>query len=134
MRPIDAAESIESPVLVPLVRIAHARSGDKGNDALIAILARKQEFLPFIARSLSAEMVRERFAHVLQGDVVRYDVPGSHAFIFRLYDSLGGGGLASLRMDPQGKAFAQMLLDLPVALPASLIEKYGLTPLPGALS
>jgi hypothetical protein len=126
LQPIDAASPAEATVDVPLVQVAHARSGDKGNDALIAVLARKPEYLPHIARSLSAEKVAQRFRHVLSGKVVRYDVPGTNAFIFQLLGALGGGGLASLRMDPQGKAFAQMLLDAPIAVPASWIERHGL--------
>jgi hypothetical protein len=119
--------SDEPAVEVRLVELAHARSGDKGDDAQIAILARKPEFLPYISIALSAELVGARFAHVLKGDVTRFDVPGTNAFIFQLRNILGGGGLASLRIDPQGKAFAQMLLDAPVAVPASWLRRYGLS-------
>lgn len=125
MPPISAA-TLEGPaVIVPLIALAHARSGDKGNDAMIAILAREPEFLPYIARSLTAEAVAERFHHVLDGEVVRYDVPGTDAFIFHLYKVLGGGGLASLRIDPQGKAFGQMLLDATVEIPADMAARHG---------
>jgi hypothetical protein len=130
---INPADLPDSPAAVALIELAHARSGDKGNDALLAVLARKPEYLPFIARSITVDVARRRFAHVLEGDVIRYDVPGSHAFIFRLYDALGGGGLASLRMDPQGKALAQMLLDLPVEIPAKMLQEHGLTPMSPSL-
>lgn len=127
MAPIAAA-SPEGPVVaVPLIALAHARSGDKGNDAMIAVLAREPEFLPYIAHSLTAEVVAQHFQHILEGEVVRYDVPATDAFIFRLYKILGGGGLASLRIDPQGKAFGQMLLDAVIEIPADMAARHGLT-------
>lgn len=124
--PSIVAATVDGPVMsVPLIQLAHARSGDKGNDALIAILARRPAYLPFIARSLTAESVAKRFAHVLAGDVTRYEVPGVDAFVFQLRDALGGGGLASLRIDPQGKAFGQMLLEAIVDVPVSWAEEHG---------
>jgi hypothetical protein len=57
--------------------------------------------------------------HVLKGRVERFDLPGIHGLNFLLHNALGGGGVASLRNDPQGKAFAQMLLDYPVEVPAA---------------
>lgn len=119
---IDAASPDGEMTVVPLVSIAHARSGDKGNDALVAVLARQPHYLPFIARTVTADAVAAWFDHVVKGDVSRFDVPGSNAFIFQMRDALGGGGLASLRIDPQGKAFGQMLLDMPVEIPASWLD------------
>jgi hypothetical protein len=107
---------------VPLVTIAHGRSGDKGNNANIGIIARKAEFLPIIREQLSAEAVADYFAHLLEGGVDRYDLPGIHAVNFVLHEVLGGGGIASLRADPQGKAYAQILLDFPVRVPNTLLE------------
>ncbi len=124
---IEAADPGKDSVTVPLVAIAHARSGDKGDDGLIAVLARKPEYLPYIACAVSAEAVAERFKHFLRGNVVRHDVPGTHAFIFELRNSLGGGGLASLRIDPQGKTFGQILLEAPVAVPAAMAARDKLT-------
>ena len=71
-------------------------------------------------------MVADYFAHVLEGAVERYELPGIGAFNFMLHDSLGGGGVASLRMDPQAKAYAQMLLDIEIPLPESLARTHGL--------
>lgn len=56
----------------------------------------------------------------MRGAVQRYDLPGTHALNFMLHEALGGGGMASVRMDSQGKAYAQMLLDHPVPVPAEL--------------
>ena len=105
---------------VPLIALALARSGDKGNHANIGVIARKPEYLPWIAAALDETTVAEHFSHVLEGAVERWYLPGIQALNFLLRDSLGGGGVASLRMDPQGKAFAQMLLDFPIPVPAAI--------------
>jgi hypothetical protein len=59
----------------------------------------------------------------LQGDVHCWDVPGIHALNFLLKNSLGGGGMASLNIDPQGKAYAQQLLDIKVPVPSAIAEE-----------
>ncbi|MCZ6552263.1 MAG: terpene utilization protein AtuA, partial [SAR324 cluster bacterium] len=110
---------------VPLGLLAWGRSGDKGDHANIGVMARRPEFVPLLRAILSEEVVAGYFAHILRGDVVRYELPGLNAFNFVLHHVLGGGGTASLRMDPQGKAFAQMLLDLPMEVPAEWVDRYG---------
>jgi hypothetical protein len=120
------APSGSPDVQVPLIRLAVARSGDKGNHSNIGVMARHAEFLPWIAASLSETAVAEWMAHVLDSDlgqVTRWYLPGSHSLNFLLENSLGGGGVASLRIDPQGKAFAQQLLQMPVTIPANLAEQ-----------
>lgn len=94
--------------------LAYTRSGDKGNSCNIGVIARHPAFLPFIRHALTEERVAQYFAHVFQGPPVvkRYEVPGIHALNFVLENSLGGGGIASLRPDPQGKAFGQILSDI----------------------
>ncbi len=101
-----------------LVDLAFARSGDKGNSANIGVLARKPEYLCFIRAALTAESVDRWFKHCAEGPVHRWDMPGIHGLNFLLENALGGGGMASIRIDPQGKAFAQMLLDFPIPVPA----------------
>ncbi|WP_019456603.1 acyclic terpene utilization AtuA family protein [Acinetobacter sp. GG2] len=111
---------------VPLIEIAHARSGDKGNHSNIGVIARKAEYLPWIRAALTEQVVASYMQHVLdakKGRVIRYELPGLNALNFILENALGGGGIASLRIDPQGKAFAQQLLDMPVKVPAHLLEK-----------
>ncbi|MGP4769210.1 acyclic terpene utilization AtuA family protein [Acinetobacter sp. PFS20] len=111
---------------VPLIEIAHARSGDKGNHSNIGVIARKAEYLPWIRAALTEQAVASYMQHVLdakKGRVIRYELPGLNALNFMLENALGGGGVASLRIDPQGKAFAQQLLDMPVKVPANLLEK-----------
>lgn len=112
---------------VRLQSLAYGRSGDKGNSANIGIMARKAEFAPWIRAALTETIVAERFLHFSDGSVTRFDLPGSYAINFLLTDVLGGGGVASLRNDAQGKGYAQLLMDLPIALPSALAEAHGLT-------
>jgi len=113
-----AAETPDSDISVPLIKLAVARSGDKGNHSNIGVMARDADYLPFIQAALAPENIGQWFAHVLadNSDVELFALPGLNAFNLLLRNSLGGGGMASLRIDPQGKAFAQQLLDLPVAV------------------
>ena len=105
---------------VPLIALAVGRSGDKGNSANIGIIARKPEYLPWLRAALAEDVVRDWFAHTGVSRVERFDLPGIHALNFLLHDALGGGGVASLRVDAQGKAFAQMLMDHPIPVPGVL--------------
>ncbi|MEP1217261.1 MAG: acyclic terpene utilization AtuA family protein [Marinobacter sp.] len=110
---------------VPLIRLAWARSGDKGDHTNIGVIARKADFVPFIEAALTELAVAEWMGHTLDpehGRVTRWALPGFHAFNFLLEHSLGGGGVASLRIDPQGKAFAQQLLEFPVPVRAELLD------------
>ncbi len=117
---IDDAPAPAKTKEVPLIAIAHGRSGDKGADANIGIIARKPEYYPILRRELTAERVREYMSFCVDGDVARYDLPGICGVNFLLQDALGGGGIASLRNDPQGKAYAQILLEMPIAVPEGI--------------
>jgi hypothetical protein len=118
----EPASPVELPaddaVEVPLIAIAHGRSGDKGDSANIGIVARDPAMLPLLRAQLTPEAVKRYFAHVVTGEVERFEVPGIHALNFVLHGALGGGGMASLRNDALGKGLAQMLLDFPVRVPA----------------
>ncbi len=125
----EVAQLRGDEIEVPLVKVAHARSGDKGNYSNIGVIARQPEFLPWIRASLTEENVAEYMKHVFEGTaegqsnkVIRYELPGMNALNILLENALGGGGIASLRIDPQGKAFAQQLLDMPVKIPAALLK------------
>jgi len=113
-------------VSVPLLRLAHGRSGDKGDTANIGILARRPEFVPLLGRALTAQAVRAHLAHLVEGEVERHDWPGLDGWNFVLRQALGGGGVASLRYDPQGKSYAQILMDLPVQVPQAWLAPGGL--------
>ncbi|MDP3847312.1 MAG: acyclic terpene utilization AtuA family protein [Pseudomonas sp.] len=116
----------QADACVPLIKLAVARSGDKGNHSNIGVMARKPEYLAWIAAALSEAAVAEWMQHVLDGQtskVSRWYLPASHSLNFLLENALGGGGVASLRIDPQGKAFAQQLLEFPVPVPKAIAEQ-----------
>ncbi len=117
---------VSTDTTVPLIQLAWARSGDKGDHSNIGVIAREPEYLPFIEAALTEQAVAKWMAHTLNpesGRVTRWAMPGLHAFNFLLEHSLGGGGVASLRIDPQGKAFAQQLLEFPVPVPSNLVQQ-----------
>ncbi|MFV8570388.1 acyclic terpene utilization AtuA family protein [Marinobacter sp. SBS5] len=121
----EANTEVSTDTTVPLIRLAWARSGDKGDHSNIGVIAREAEFVPYIQAALTEEAVADWMAHTLDpesGKVTRWALPGLNAFNFLLEHSLGGGGIASLRIDPQGKAFAQQLLEFPVPVPSQLFE------------
>ena len=106
-------------------RLAHGRSGDKGDIANIGVLARRPEFTAVLRQQVTTQAVSGYLAHFAKGKVERFEWPGLHGFNFLLHGGLGGGGIASLRHDPQGKAMAQILMDLPVKVPARWLEDGG---------
>ena len=103
---------------VPLIRVAWGRSGDKGDSSNIGIIARRPEWLPHLRDELTEERVAQWLAHLVHGSVTRFDVPGIHAMNFLCTRALDGGGMASLRNDPLGKGMAQILLAMPLRVPA----------------
>lgn len=122
----ETVELRENPVAtdrmttVPLIQLAWARSGDKGDKANIGVMARKPEYMRWIWAALDEDAVARRFESFLRGRVDRFYLPGSHSMNILLHDVLGGGGMASLRSDAQGKGYAQMLLAHPVSIPQEL--------------
>ena len=122
MRPPEpASPDTDEPLTeVPLIKLAWGRSGDKGDSANIGVIARQPEFLPYLWVELTEAAVAEYFAKFLQGRVERFLLPGIDAINFVLHEVLGGGGIASLRHDAQGKGYAQRLLAHPVRIPESL--------------
>ncbi len=104
---------------VRLIDLAYARSGDKGDSSNIAVLARRPQYVAPLAAQLTEAAVGKFLAHVAAGPVHRYPWPGLHGFNFLIERALGGGGVSSLRYDPQGKGHAQMLLEFPIRVPAA---------------
>ena len=107
---------------VPLIRLAHGRSGDKGDKANIGVIARRAEDLPLLSAWLTPERVAEHFAHRAPSRVERFDLPGLNAINFVLHDVLGGGGMASLHTDNLAKAYAQVLLAMAVPAPEGFTD------------
>lgn len=115
---IDSNESGETTE-ISLRRVAHARSGDKGDSANIAIFCRKPEYYDWIVSELSAEKIAEHFRDSVSGEIERFEAPGLHAINFVMQEALGGGGMASQRIDAQGKAYGQRALEMKLRVPRS---------------
>jgi hypothetical protein len=116
------AEVAETDNSVPMMevtldRLAYARSGDKGDSANVAIIARRPEYLPLLRRELTPARVVAQLCGLVEGPAERFEAPGLHALNFLIANALGGGGMASLRIDPQGKAYGQMVLEMVVKVP-----------------
>jgi len=123
--PVARAASEEDTIEVPLIKLAWGRSGDKGDGFNVGILARKPEYLPWIGKALTAERVAEVFAHEYEGTepaVTRFEVPGMHGLNFLLEGALGGGGVATMRIDMLAKGKAQQLLETPIAVPRAIFD------------
>ncbi len=110
---------------VPLIRLAWARSGDKGDISNIGLVARRAEWLPLLWARVTPEVVKAYFAHLVHGRVERFHLPGIDAMNLVMHEALGGGGPASTRNDPLGKGMGQMLLDMPVRVPVSVAQQCG---------
>jgi hypothetical protein len=105
---------------VKLERIAHARSGDKGDASNVGLIAQTPELYEVLRAQVTAERVKEHFREVCRGPVQRYELPNILALNFILHDSLGGGGTESLKNDAQGKTHAQGLLQMEIDVPEGL--------------
>lgn len=101
---------------IQLREIAHARSGDKGDNANIGLIALKPEHYPVLVREVTAERVKQHFAGMCLGPVERYELPNLHALNFVLHQALDGGGTLSLRTDSQGKTYGAALLRMEIEL------------------
>ena len=123
--PFDPGDAADGMTTLPLVRLAWARSGDKGNLSNIGVVARRAEWLPLLWDRLTPARVRDWFAYLMQGEVERFWLPGIGAINFLLHDALDGGGPASHRLDPLGKGMAQMLLEMPIEVPRSIARAAG---------
>jgi hypothetical protein len=105
---------------VLLYRLAHARSGDKGDTVNVGVIARRPEFYELLRGELTAARVRAHFAGLVHGEVERFELPNLHALNFLLHGALDGGGTVSLMTDAQGKTFSTAMLRLRLALPTEL--------------
>ena len=102
--------------MVPLIELAHARSGDKGDTCNIGLIARQPEYYPILVEKVTSERVKAHFQGVCLGKVERFEVPNLDALNFLLYRALDGGGTVSLRADPQGKTLSTALLRMEIAI------------------
>src|SRR5690349_13598177 len=101
---------------VPLSKVAHTRSGDKGDTCNIGVIARDERGYPVLVREVTAERVKRHFGDLVRGEVERFELPNLGALNFLLHGALGGGGTVSLRTDAQGKTFGAALLAMEIEL------------------
>ena len=111
---------------IELLKLAHARSGDKGDTANVGVIALKDEFYPLLVREVTAEKVKEHFGAMVKGKVERFELPNLGALNFLLHESLGGGGTLSLMTDAQGKTFSTALLRMKIDIPDTEVQELGL--------
>lgn len=95
-----------------LREIAHSRTGDKGNISNLSLIAYRMEDYPRLKEEVTAERVKEWFRDIVQGEVIRYEIPSLGAFNFVLKDALGGGVTRSLSLDAHGKSLSSAFLDM----------------------
>jgi hypothetical protein len=119
---VEKVDMQDDWVDIELGHLVYARSGDKGRDANVGVIARHADYVPILLAQLTEARVADYFAHCLEGSVKRFEMPGLDALNFVLNDALGGGGGASLRVDSQGKSFAQMLLSMTVKVPSKMAD------------
>ena len=111
---------------IELLKLAHARSGDKGDTANIGVIALKDDFYPLLVREITAEKVKDHFGEIVKGEVERFELPNLKALNFLLHESLGGGGTLSLMTDAQGKTFSTALLRMKIDIPEEEAKDLGL--------
>ena len=108
---------------IQLLRIAHARSGDKGDAANVGVIAREERFYPILQRVLTKQVVKRHFKGICFGAVERYELPNLWALNFVLHKTLGGGGTVSLKHDAQGKTLSSAMLRMVIDVPPSLFRR-----------
>ena len=101
---------------IQLIKLAHARSGDKGDTANVGLIAFSDDIYPILVREVTADRVKQHFRGICKGDVQRYELPNLGALNFLLHESLGGGGTLSLMTDAQGKTFSTALLRMKIEI------------------
>ena len=99
---------------VQLVKLAHARSGDKGDTVNIGLIALKDKYYPLLKQQVTCERVKKHFAGICKGEVERFELPNLCALNFLLHNSLGGGGTMTLKHDAQGKTLSTALLRMEI--------------------
>lgn len=113
---------------IPLSRVAHARSGDKGDLSNIGVIAREDRWYPILLREVTPERVKAHFGDLVRGRVERYELPNLGALNFLLYEALDGGGTISLRIDAQGKTLSAALLRLQIDVSESELKSAPVLP------
>ena len=112
---------------IQLTKLAHARSGDKGDTANVGLIALRDEFYPLLVREVTAARVKDHFKGICKGEVERFELPNLSALNFLLHESLGGGGTLSLMTDAQGKTFSTAMLRMKIEVSDEEAQRLGLS-------
>lgn len=107
---------------VQLLRLAHARSGDKGDTANVGVIAYSDEAYAYLEQTLTAERVADHFEGMIDGPVERHTLDNLGALNFLLHGALGGGGTVSLMTDAQGKVYSTALLRMELDVPDEVLD------------
>ncbi len=108
---------------IQLVKIAHARSGDKGDTVNVGVIALEPEYYEVIKQQVTVERVKEHYGEMVKGEVERFEMPNIGALNFLLHHALGGGGTETLKHDAQGKTFSTSMLRMIIDVPDDLIKE-----------
>ena len=111
---------------IQLLKLAHARSGDKGDTANVGLIALEDKYYPVLVREVTADRVKEHFTGICKGNVERFELPNLGGLNFLLHESLGGGGTLSLMTDAQGKTFSTALLRMQIEISDDEAQRLGL--------
>jgi hypothetical protein len=114
-------------VKVQLVKVAHARSGDKGDTANVGVIALREDIYPILVREVTSERVKNHFKGICKGEVERFELPNLGALNFLLHESLGGGGTLSLMTDAQGKTFSTALLRMEIEITPEEAKRFAVS-------
>lgn len=112
-------------ITVPLYRLAHSRTGDKGNRSNISVIAWHPALWDVLVEQVTEAAVAQQFAQRRPRQVTRYLLPQLQAMNLVLDDVLDGGVNDSLNLDSHGKALSYLLLDMPVTVPTHLAPHFG---------
>ena len=118
--------TIEGYMKIKLLKLAHARSGDKGDTANVGVIAFKPEYYPYLKKVLTPARIKKHFKGICEGKVERFELPNLYAFNFLLHQALGGGGTQTLRHDAQGKTLSTAFLRMEIELPEELARRWGI--------
>ena len=108
---------------VSLREVAHSRSGEKGNDSMVSVIAYKIEDFPILLEQVTIEAVRAVYGPITKGTIRRYEVPLIGALNFVMTDVLEGGRSRTLAFEESGKALSSLMLRLPLQVPQDYLER-----------
>ncbi len=105
-----------------LYQITQSRSGDKANDSDVSVFAPNETIYNFLKDNLTPNVVKSELSSIVDGEVIRFEVPNLLALKFLLSDALGGGASGSLRIDNLGKSIGGIFSTIKLDFPEDLLK------------